>query len=270
MTAPSDRYTVALQGFTAFERGTLASFFRLAASRTPAYVQAERLDACDFIVADGDDARSVQAVGDAGRVADTVFIGARVPTGTRAKLARPVDPMHIVRELDALVDARRTAPPAAPASHRMPALGRLDVAGDGSRRDVLVVEDSAIARRFLQVRLQRLGYRVHIAARGEDALQVIGHERLALVFVDIVLGPPGSIDGHAVCRRVKQDGHRAPPVIVVSGRAGQDDRMRATVAGCDAYLTKPLSDAGLLEALRTLDPGFAAREGSLVAAAPAH
>jgi hypothetical protein len=73
MTAPSHRYTVALQGFTPFERGALASFFRLAASRTPAYVQAERLDACDFVVADGDDARSVQAVRDAGRMADTVF-----------------------------------------------------------------------------------------------------------------------------------------------------------------------------------------------------
>src|SRR4051794_11111925 len=79
MTAPSDRYTVALQGFTPFERSALASFFRLAAARTPAYVQAERIDDCDFLVADGDDAKATQAVRDAARMADTVFIGMQIP-----------------------------------------------------------------------------------------------------------------------------------------------------------------------------------------------
>jgi CheY-like chemotaxis protein len=179
--------------------------------------------------------------------------------------------MQLVRELDALVGLRRDAAArnAPPKSHRIPALGRLDVAGDGSRRDVLVVEDSAIARRFLQVRLQGLGYRVHVAARAEDALQIIERERLALVFVDIVLGPVGSIDGYAVCRRVKQDGEHAPPVIIVSGMGSETDRARAAVAGCDAYLTKPLSDTRLLQALRTLDRGFAAREASLTAT-PTH
>src|SRR5947208_1860397 len=224
MTAPTDCYTVALQGFTSFERGALASFFRLAGSRTPAYVQAERLDGCDFVVADGDDDRSLQAVRNAGRMSDTVFIGAQTP-GAMATLARPVDPREIMRELDSLVNLRRSASTRAepPASHRMPALGRLDVAGDGSRRDVLVVEDSAIARRFLQVRLQKLGYRVHLAAQVDEAMQLLERERFALVFVDIVLGPPGSADGYAVCRRVKQDGHRAPPVIVVSGLGSETD-----------------------------------------------
>jgi CheY-like chemotaxis protein len=270
MSAPSDHYTVALQGFTSFERGALASFFRLAAARTPAYVQADRLDASDFVVADADDVRAVQSVRSAGRMGDTVFIGAQT-AGAMSSLARPVDPMHLVRELDELVRLRldaaaRSAPPR---SHRMPALGRLDVAGDGSRRDVLVVEDSAIARRFLQVRLQGLGYRVHVAAQADEALQIIERERFALVFVDIVLGPPGSLDGYAVCRRVKQDGQHAPPVIVVSGTDSETERARAAVAGCDAYLTKPLSEPRLLQTLRTLDRGFAAREASLTAT-PVH
>jgi len=270
MTAPPDRYTVALQGFTSFERGALASFFRLAASRTPAYVQAERLDTCDFIVADADDPGAAQAVRRAGRMADAVFVGALTP-GAMVSISRRLDPMQLVRELDELVAMRREAAArqAPPKSHRMPALGRLDVAGDGSRRDVLVVEDSAIARRFLQVRLQALGYRVHLASSAHEAFGLIEHERFALVFVDIVLGAPGSPDGYAVCRRVKQDGHRAPPVIVVSGLGSETDRARAGVAGCDAYLPKPLSDLRLMQALRTLDRGFAAREGS-IAATQAH
>ena len=70
MTSLPDRYTVALQGFTSFERGALGSFFRLAASRRPLYVQAEQIERCDFIVADSD-ARSLQAVRNAGRMSDT-------------------------------------------------------------------------------------------------------------------------------------------------------------------------------------------------------
>jgi CheY-like chemotaxis protein len=269
MTAPAERYSVAFQGFTPFERGALATFFRLAASRTPAYVQAERTDQCDFIVADGDDPLSRKAVRDAGRMGDTVFIGMQVP-GAMASLGRPVDPMEIVRELDGLVQMRQArATKAEPsAAHRMPALGRLDVAGDGSRRDVLVVEDSAIARRFLQVRLQKLGYRVHLAAQASEALELLGRERFALVFVDIVLGPAGNADGYVVSRRAKEDGLRAPPVIAIggAGAGSETERARAAMAGCDAYLVKPLTDDVLLPALRKHDRGFAAREATQAAA----
>lgn len=271
---PSEQYTVALQGFSTFERGALASFFRLAARRRPSYVQVERLDRCDFVIADADHSRSLQAVQAAGRVPDTVFVGTQAPRGAMAWLKRPVDPVHILRELDSRVEKRNSSPAelspareaAAPPS-TMPALGRLDVAGDGSRRDVLVVEDSAIARRFLQVRLQKLGYRVHLASEGQEALDLLQRERFALVFLDVALGPPGSLDGLAVCQRLKNEPVFArqglPKVIMVTGLAGETDRVRGSLAGCDAYLPKPLTEPQLLDTLRTLDPGFAAREKDL-------
>src|SRR5436305_14403607 len=106
----SDRYTVALQGFNAFERAALGSFFRLATTRTPAYVQVDQLERCDFVVADADDARSLRSVQAAGRMPDAVFIGAKAPPSAKACLARPVDPMHIVRELDSLVELRHSGP----------------------------------------------------------------------------------------------------------------------------------------------------------------
>jgi CheY-like chemotaxis protein len=267
---PSEQYTVALQGFSTFERGALASVFRLAAQRTPSYVQVERLDRCDFVIADADHSRSLQAVQAAGRIADTVFVGTHAPRGAMAWLKRPVDPLHILRELDAQVEKRPGEPqPAreAPPAGTMPALGRLDVAGDRSRRDVLVVEDSAIARRFLQVRLQKLGYRVHLASDGQAALELLQQERFALVFLDVALGPPGSLDGLAVCQRLKNEPVFArqgvPKVVMVTGLADEADRVRGSLAGCDAYLPKPLTEPQLLETLRTLDPGFAAREKDL-------
>jgi len=268
-----ERYTVALQGFSEFERGALASFFRLAAQRSPAYIQVDRLDRCDFVVADADHGASLQAVMAEGRVNDTVFVGASAPPGAMAWLRRPIDPMHIVRELDSLVEQRQTAPAALAFGFESPddqggpqtglsTFGTFEIPEDMSP-DVLVVEDSAIARRFLQVRLQRLGYRVHLAHDGDEAMQLIARQEFLLVFLDVVLGPPGSLDGLKICQYVKHDprfaGGRGPKVVIVSGLAGATDRVRATLAGCDAYLTKPLLEPDFIKTLQALDPQLASR-----------
>jgi len=214
MSAPTDeRYTVALQGFSEFERTALASFFRLAAQRTPSYVQVDRIDRSDFVIADADHKTSLQAVMTAGRSPDTVFVGASAPQGAMAWLPRPIDPMHIVRELDSLVELRHSSPGGLAADATDSGVdvllgdtgpsslwsssdfGGLEAHHGAPGPDVLVVEDSSIARRFLQVRLQRLGYRVHLAVSGEGALEAIERQRFALVFLDVMLGAPGRLDG---------------------------------------------------------------------------
>ena len=281
MPARSDeRYTVALQGFSGFERSTLSSFFRLAAKRSPSYEEVDRVDRCDFVIADADHDASLNSVLAAGRARDTVFVGARAPQGAMAWLPRPIDPMHIVRELDSLVEQRNSspgelraalaqvgplaeaaAPTGAAASFEAAHLeaDHLDAGGRGG--DVLVAEDSAIARRFLQVRLQRLGYVVHLATSGDEALQLLAERHFAIVFLDVVLGPAGSLDGLSLCHRLKHEPQfanegRPPRVVLVTGLSGAMDKVRGTLAGCDAYLTKPLSERELLHALRTLDEGF--------------
>lgn len=276
MAARSDeRYTVALQGFSGFERSALSSFFRLATKRSPSYEEVDHLDRSDFIVADADDDASLASVLAAGRAQDTVFVGARAPHGAMAWLPRPIDPMHIVRELDSLVGQRHSAPgelsaalaevgpdsnPVAPAG-ATGAFGAVGVGGGGG--NVLVAEDSAIARRFLQVRLQRLGYVVHLATSGDQALELLAEQPFGIVFLDVVLGPAGSLDGLSLCHRLKHEPQfaidgRPPRVVLVTGLSGAMDKVRGTLAGCDAYLTKPLSDKELLHALSTLDEGFSA------------
>lgn len=269
MDAPeAERYTVALQGFSEFERGALSSFFRLAAVRTPAYVQVQRLDRSDFVIADADHGASLQAVLSAGRLHDTVFVGAQAPQGAMACLPRPIHPMHIVRELDSLVEQRNSAPGELHAA--IANVGNVEAAARGfesageSGADVLVAEDSAIARRFLQLRLQQLGYRVHLACDGDEAMALLAQQRFSLVFLDVLLGPPGSLDGLAICQRLKHHpdfaGDAAAKVVLVTGLGSEVDRVRGSLAGCDAYLTKPIAEAELLQALRSLDPGFAGRQ----------
>ena len=278
MTASTaQRYRVALQGFSAFERQTLSSFFRLADERTPSYVQVDRLDVCDFVIADADQPASLDAVQQAGRTARAVFVGARAPEGAMALLPRPIDPMHILREFDAFIALRdgpvaasSVAPPPAPASEpTLPSFAgddwgtqTFDAIPNGSGLDVLVTEDSAIARRFLQTRLQQCGYRVHVAANGESALALLRDQTFAIVFLDIVLGPPDSISGLDICKRLKQHPHfagRAPKVVIVTGLSAEIDKARGALAGCDAYITKPVAEAELLAGLQRLDRGFAER-----------
>jgi len=292
MPAPVDTYTVALEGFSEFERTALASFFRLAAQRSPAYVQVDEPGLSDFLIADADHAASLAAVRHGQRTGDTVFVGRSAPQGALAWLPRPIDPMHIVRELDALVELR-LAPPA-PAEGAVPlgtgAIAAVDLSRfdaepvdlllpeadadfhaaalaevaptwrGGAAREVLVVEDSAIARKFLQLRLQRLGYRVQTTSSGEDALDILEHHWFAIVFLDIALGPPGSIDGLQVCQTLKQraaqPGGAPTAVVLVTALTGSSDRVRGSLAGCDAYLTKPLMEADFIAALKQVDPAF--------------
>lgn len=288
-----DSFTVAIEGFGEFERATLASVFRLAAQRRPAYALIEEAGLADFVVADADHPAVVSALKSNHRTEHAVFVGRAAPPGAIAWLPRPVDPLAIVRELDAL--AGRRLPPV----HEIPATGsgpiapvdlaRLDgVASDaslladvpagprrgvvhasttplagwrgGAAREVLVVDDSPVARQFLQTRLQRLGYRVQTAASGEDALDLLDHRWFPIVFLDVALGGPGSIDGLQVCRHVKaraaQPGGAPTAVVLATGASTSSDRVRGSLAGCDAYLAKPLMEREFIAALRRVDPAF--------------
>lgn len=251
------RYTIALEGFGDDDRPALARFFELAAGRAPAYEPADTLHQADFVLADAGHATAVAAVGAAGRLGDTVFVGAAAPAGAVSRLDRPIIAADLVRELDALLE-RRLAGFDAPAPGDWVMADRGVQAGKPGVRDVLVVDDSRVALKFLQVRLQGLGYRVHLAQTAEQALRLLGTQPFSLVFLDVVLAPGDGMDGLALCQLIKQrkshPGGVVPRVLMVTGLASSSDRVRGDLAGCDAYLTKPLMEPAFLEALRLLAP----------------
>lgn len=282
---PMDSFTVAFEGLSDFERATLASFFRLAMQRSPGYALVDEPGLSDFLVADADSPAIVSALKANRRTGDAVFIGRVAPADAAAWLPRPVDPIAILRELDKLVELRLASPDGVrpDAGSAIATLagalgprarnGRVGMAAEGreppaptpawhggSAREVLVVEDSAIARKFLQQRLESLGYRVQTASSGEDALDVLDARWFPLVFLDVVLGPPGSMDGLTLCQGIKQRAARpggAPTaVVMVTGASTSSDRVRGSLAGCDAYLTKPLMEREFIEALKQVDPAF--------------
>lgn len=110
------------------------------------------------------------------------------------------------------------------------------------RCDALLVDDSEIALRFLEIKLGELGLRSRTATSSDDALEQMKQHEFKYVFLDVELGQGSRMDGLALCRHIKRmrRSSRPPVVAMVSAHASQTDRVRGSLAGCDAYLGKPL------------------------------
>ena len=114
---------------------------------------------------------------------------------------------------------------------------------EGAR--VLVVDDETQIVRALTVNLQALGYEVDSANSGEDALNRAADQRPDAVILD--LGLPG-MDGEEVIRGLR--GWTNVPIIVLSVREGERDKIAALDAGADDYVTKPFGMGELVARLR--------------------
>ena len=114
------------------------------------------------------------------------------------------------------------------------------------RCDALLVDDSEIALKFLELKLGELGLRSRGVTDSDAALAQLARHDFNYVFLDVELGPGSKLDGLALCRHIKRRTQRPPVVAMVSAHATQTDRVRGSLAGCDAYLGKPLQPSDLL------------------------
>ncbi len=110
---------------------------------------------------------------------------------------------------------------------------------------ILIIEDEAQIRRFLRASLSTHNYRLQEALTGEEGLTKAATFQPDLIILD--LGLP-DIDGLEVTRRLRE--WTALPIIVLSARGQEQDKVAALDAGADDYLTKPFGVAELLARLR--------------------
>jgi DNA-binding response OmpR family regulator len=112
---------------------------------------------------------------------------------------------------------------------------------------VLVVDDESVVREVVVKYLRREGYRTLEAGDGDAAVALVEHEHPDLVVLDLML--PG-IDGLAVCRRIRERSEL--PVIMLTARAEEADRIVGLELGADDYVTKPFSPRELAARVKTV------------------
>ena len=112
---------------------------------------------------------------------------------------------------------------------------------------ILVVEDDAGVRTFLEEYLESKGYRVQVAADGAAMLRTLAQSEIDLVILDLSLPDEDGID---LARRVRAGSD--VPIIMVTGRGATDDRVLGLEAGADDYLPKPFDERELLARVRSV------------------
>ena len=120
----------------------------------------------------------------------------------------------------------------------------------GRAHRVLVVEDEPDVAEMIRYNLEKEGYEVRLSGNGTDAIRVAKEARPDVVLLDIMVP---HLNGWEICRRLKQDRDTAPiPVIMVTGRTEEGDKVLGFEMGADDYVTKPFSPRELLARVRAV------------------
>src|SRR6476660_610776 len=115
---------------------------------------------------------------------------------------------------------------------------------------VLVVEDDAAIAELLRYNLEAEGYRPTLVTSGEDAELQVAEDRFDLAIVDWML--PG-LSGIELCRRLRRrDDLRSVPILMLTARGEEGDRVRGLSTGADDYVVKPFSVLELVARVKAL------------------
>ena len=115
---------------------------------------------------------------------------------------------------------------------------------------ILVVDDEPDARELIEVNLKAAGFEVLTAANGRQALEKARATLPALVLLDVMLP---EVDGLEVCKSLRRDSKTAfLPIIMLTARAAEIDRVLGLELGADDYITKPFSPRELILRVRNL------------------
>jgi DNA-binding response OmpR family regulator len=112
---------------------------------------------------------------------------------------------------------------------------------------IVVIEDEPGIADLVELYLRQEGFRVLQADDGERGLEIVRRERPRLVILDV--GLPG-VDGLEVCRRLRAESH--VPVLMLTARDGEIDRVLGLELGADDYVTKPFSPRELVARVKAI------------------
>jgi len=115
--------------------------------------------------------------------------------------------------------------------------------------DILVVDDEISITEVISLYLQREGFKVRVARNGTDALAAIHSTKPALIILDVMLP---QVDGLEIIRRLRQNPGFDTPIILLTARSQETDRIYGLELGADDYVTKPFSPAELVSRVKAV------------------
>ena len=116
---------------------------------------------------------------------------------------------------------------------------------------ILVIEDEDDLRKALRIRFEREGFMIYSAEDAESGLELAGEVKPDLIVMDVLL--PGEMDGFEATYRVKHDDIlKGIPVVILTVRAAQEDKIHGLRNGADAYMTKPFDHEDLVITVKSL------------------
>jgi DNA-binding response OmpR family regulator len=117
-------------------------------------------------------------------------------------------------------------------------------------KKVLVVEDDKNILKLLRYNLEKAGFTCFTTITGEDAFNILSSEEIDLVVLDIMLP---SIDGLEVCKRIKQnDAYSHIPIIMLTAKGEEVDKIVGLELGADDYIVKPFSPRELILRIKAI------------------
>jgi DNA-binding response OmpR family regulator len=112
---------------------------------------------------------------------------------------------------------------------------------------ILAVDDEPLYQHLLKVNLEKEGYEVITAGNGEDALDMVSSRQPDLVIMDVMMP---KLDGITTCERIRQFSN--VPIIILTARGEEQDRVRGLNIGADDYMVKPFSATELVARVRAV------------------
>jgi CheY-like chemotaxis protein len=257
---------VCLLGFTPQETDHIGSGLRALPARHPSFQPVSSLEEAELVVVDADQTDSLAALVRLGRLEHAVFIGSETPHGADGWLARPWAPARLLAELDRLAFSMGLSDPR-PAEAPSSSAGLLSRPGPlrpatspppapppSGWALALLVDADDVAAGSLEQRLHDEGLHTERAAHSGQALVMMADKAYDFVFTAVDLGTDSDLDGLVLCQQIKRqrpvrDRGPASVVVIMAASHSEVERVRAALAGADAYLPEAVDADSLRKVL---------------------
>ena len=242
---------VCVVGFNAIEHKFLGGVVRLSERRKPRLELVSVADAhkADVLLVDGQSSEAVRWAESQKWLSSkpAIWIDSKHPRPQALERNRPVQWTTLPILLSLALEKTAPGNPAAVTASVPDAIASA-ASGSFSKQRVLVVDDSLAVRNHLRSLLEARGLHVGEAVSVREAVTHALAERYDCVLMDVLMP---DLDGYEGCKKLKalKTTIGELPVVMLTSRSSPFDRIRGKMAGCDAYLTKPVDPALLYQVL---------------------